>query len=137
MNAHPNVNDEMLMVGTHLIGLEPYRVPLLIKCIAAGTQRTPSVRRTVPRAASETPAQFWQRVVNTVRELKAGYPWDHCVTMVCEYRNPYSAADWFMFDANHNMRQILWHVAGNAKSGLRRVTALCELYDTERGNASR
>lgn len=110
MNAHPNVNDAMLMISTHLIGLAPCRVPLVIKCIAAGTQRTPSVRRTVPRTATESPDAYWQRVVNTVRELKAGYPWDHCVTLVCDYRNPYSAADWFMFDANHNMRQILWHV---------------------------
>jgi hypothetical protein len=133
MNAHPQVNDLCIMIGTHMVGLESTGVPLLIKCIAAGTQRAPSVRRTVVRSAQETPSQFWQRVVSTIRELKGGHPFDHCVTLVCDYRNPYSEADWFRFDANHNMRQILWHVAAHSKSGLRRVNALCKLYDTETG----
>ncbi len=130
MNAHANVNDAMIMIGTHSFGLEPYRVPLVARCISAADKRGPAVRRTVPRAANETEQQFWQRVVDTVRELKAGRPWDWTVSIFFDYENHRSAADWFMQDAKFNMHQIDVHLAYHGTSARRRVAALCKLYDS-------
>jgi len=129
MNAHANVNDAMIMVGTYEFGLEPYRVPLVARCVSAADKRGPAVRRTVPRTAHETEAQFWQRVVDTVRELKAGRPWNWTVSIFFDYDNRRSAAEWFMQDAQFNLRQIDVHLAFHSTSAKRRVDALCKLYD--------
>lgn len=131
MNAHPNVNDAMIMMGVHGFGFEPERpaAPLVAKVILAGDQRAPSVRRTVPRTASETAQQFYQRVIDTTREMKAGRSWDHTVSIFFSYENRYSAAEWFTRDAKWNMRQIDIHLAYHSNSAKRRVDALCRLAD--------
>lgn len=131
MTAHANVNDAMIMIGTHVFGLEPYRVPLVARCISAADKSGPAVRRTVPRAAHETPEAYWQRVVDTVRELKAGRPWDWTVSIFFDYENHGSAAEWFMQDAKFNLRQIDVHLAYHGTNARRRVAALCKLYDAK------
>lgn len=130
MYAHPNVNDACIMLGVHTFGLEADRVPCVARCILAGDERAPSHRRTVPRGAIETPDAFWARVVNTVRELKAGRAYNHTVSVFFDYTNSRTAADWFMDDAKFNLHQIDIHTAYHSRSGKRRVDALCKLYDS-------
>ncbi len=129
MNAHANVNDAMIMIGTYSFGLEPYRAPMVARCVSAADKGGPAVRRTVPRTANETEQQFWQRVIDTVRELKAGRSWDWEVSIFFDYTNRHSAAEWFTKDAAFNLRQIDVHVAYHSTSAKRRVDALCRLYD--------
>lgn len=129
MKAHANVNDAMIMMGVYAFGYEPERrvAPMVAKVILAGDQRAPSVRRTVPRTATETEQQFFQRVIDTTRELKAGRSWDHTVSIDFRYANPYSAAEWFVRDARWNMRQIDIHLAHHSTSAKRRIDALGRL----------
>lgn len=125
--SHANVNDAMIMMGVHAFGLEPYRVPMVAKVILAADELAPAVRRSVPRTADETPEQFWQRVVNTVREIKVGRPWDHTVSIFFSYSNPRSVAEWFMRDAAWNMRQIDVHLAYHSRTARQRIDALGRL----------
>lgn len=129
MSAHAHVNDEMIMMGVHTFGIEHERPfpPMVAKVILAGDELAPSVRRTVPRTAEETEQQFWQRVIDTTRDLKAGRPWDHTVSIFFSYSNPRSVAEWFMRDAAWNMRQIDVHLAYHSRTARQRIDALGRL----------
>jgi hypothetical protein len=126
--AHPNVNDVCIMLGTHVFGGDG-GIPCVALVILAGDERAPSRRRTVVRTGSETPAAFRQRVVDTVRELKAGRRYDHTVSIFHRTKNTRSAGEWLSSDARWNMRQINIHTAYHSRSSTRRVAALCKLYD--------
>lgn len=119
------------MLGAHVFGLEAHRVPMTAELFIAADEKAPTVRRTVPRTAAETPEAFWQRVVDTVRELKAGREWNHTVSIFLRYENRHSAGEWLSLDARWNMRQIDVHTAFHARSSKRRVDALCRLYDSK------
>lgn len=130
MYAHAKVNDACITLGVYTFGLDADRVPSLARCILAGDERAPSFRRTVLRTATETPGAFWQRVVSTVRELKAGREWNHTVSIFFSYgESRHSAGEWLTLDAKFNLRQIDIHTAHHSRSSKRRLAALCKLYD--------
>jgi hypothetical protein len=130
MYVHPRVNDACIMLGAYTFGLEAHRVPLVARIFLAGDEKAPTVRRTVPRTAAETPEQFWQRVVDTVRELKAGREWNHTVSIFLRYENQHTAGEWLSLDARWNLRQIDWHLSQFGRTGMQRVNALCRLHDS-------
>ncbi len=128
MYAHANCNDQAIMLGTHVFG-DDGGVPCLAECVLAGDERAPSHRRTVLRTANESPAAFQQRVVDTVRELKASRPYDHTVSIFYSTHSTRTAAEWFMRDARWNLRQIAWQAVMYERNPKRRVTALCRMAD--------
>ena len=126
---HPNVNDKMIWLGTHLFDCTDGGVLASARLVLAGDDKGPSIRATLLRGLLESTEQFRQRITDTLRELKAERAFDHTVSVFLGMQSSHTVAEHMMADARWNARQLTWHLIDSERNPMKRVKLLCRFAD--------
>ena len=119
--AHPLANDACILLGVHQFDLTEGLVPSVVRVIRAGDDHTPTERRTVVRDDGEGLDAFRQRVIDTIRVIKAEHSYDHTVSVFWSGPTSRGAAWHLKDDAEFNTLQVCWLLVNHERNPRKRA----------------